>query len=144
LKTQFATLEVPPVTLPVGAAELIEEVSEGKITGEEDRYSKTDLWDFYANLEGSRQAIALLTPALQAKDPALLARIQTGFAELDTTLAPLRAGDGWKLYCLQNDPFPSTRCPAVTVTPATVDTLKAQLAGLSENVSLTAGTLGLT
>lgn len=144
LKTRFATLEVPPATVPVGAAELIEEVSEGKITGEEDRYSKTDLWDFNSNLEGSKAAIAALTPALQAKDPALLARIQQGFADLDATLAPLRAGDGWTLYCLQDDQYPSPRCPAVTVPPSTVDTLKAQLASLSENVSLTAGALGLT
>ena len=44
-------------------AELIEEVSEGKITGEEDRYSRTDLWDFDANVDGSRKLFELLTPA---------------------------------------------------------------------------------
>ena len=54
---------------PSGAAELIEEVSEGKITGEEDRYSHTDLWDFAANIEGSKQLIELLTPALEADRP---------------------------------------------------------------------------
>ena len=41
----MADLEIPPAAIPVGASELIEEVSLGKITGEEDRYSKTDLWD---------------------------------------------------------------------------------------------------
>jgi iron uptake system component EfeO len=54
LNQQMPTLEVKPVDVAVGAAELIEEVSEGKITGEEDRYSKTDLWDFDANLQGSQ------------------------------------------------------------------------------------------
>ena len=48
-------LEIPPAALAVGAAELIEEVSGGKITGEEDRYSHTDLWDFAANVDGSRE-----------------------------------------------------------------------------------------
>ncbi|MGH3614055.1 MAG: EfeM/EfeO family lipoprotein [Pseudonocardia sp.] len=144
LKTQFATLEVPPVAVPVGAAELIEEVSQGKITGEEDRYSKTDLWDFNANLEGSRAAIERLTPALRDADPALLEKIEKGFADLDASLAPLRVGDGWQLYCLEGDRFPSPRCTGVTVAPATIATLQAQLAGLSENVSLTAGVLGLT
>ena len=57
LKEQFATVEVKPVDVSTGAAELIEEVSEGKITGEEDRYSKTDLWDFDANLQGSQAAV---------------------------------------------------------------------------------------
>ncbi len=143
LKTQFATLEVPPVAVPVGAAELIEEVSSGKITGEEDRYSKTDLYDFNANLEGSRAAIDRLRPALAQADPALLQRIDTGFADLDRSLAPLRDGDGWKLYCLENDQYPSPRCPGVTVPQSTVDTLTAQLASLSEDVSLTAGALKL-
>jgi iron uptake system component EfeO len=143
LKTEFATLEVPPVAVPVGAAELIEEVSSGKITGEEDRYSKTDLYDFNANLEGSQAAIERLAPALREADPALLTRIETGFADLQTTLAPLRDGDGWKPYCLENDPYPSPRCPGVTVPQSTVDTLTAQLASLSENVALTAGVLKL-
>ena len=143
LKTQFAALEIPPVAVPVGAAELIEEVSSGKITGEEERYSKTDLWDFNANLEGSRAAIERLTPALQQADPALLQRIETGFADLQRTLEPLRDGDGWKLYCPENDQYPSPRCPGVTVPQSTVDTLTAQLASLSEDVALTAGALKL-
>ncbi|MGI9002553.1 MAG: EfeM/EfeO family lipoprotein [Pseudonocardia sp.] len=144
LQTQLATLEVPPVAVPVGAAELIEEVSQGKITGEEDRYSKTDLWDLAANLEGSQAAIERLAPALREADAALLAEIEKGFADLDATLAPLRVGDGWQLYCLENDQFPSPRCTEVTVPAATVTTMKAQLADLSENVSQTAGVLGLT
>lgn len=144
LKNEMADLELPPAAVAVGAAELVEEVSEGKITGEEDRYSKTDLWDFNANLEGSRQVIDLLTPALREADPGLLERINAGFAELDQTLLPLRDGDGWVPYCQENDPFPSPICQGeVTVTGDVIDLLKAQLAGLSENISLTAGALGL-
>ena len=143
LKEQMADLELPPAAVAVGAAELVEEVSQGKITGEEDRYSKTDLWDFNANLEGAREVIKLLTPALREADPELLDRINAGFAELDGSLAGLRDGDGWVLYCQENDPFPSPLCPEVTVTGETIDLLKAQLAGLSENISLTAGALGL-
>ena len=143
LKQQFAALEIPPVEVAVGASELIEEVSQGKITGEEDRYSKTDLWDFQANLEGSQAVIDKLGPALQATNPQLLADIKTGFAQLDASLAPLRAGDGWVLYCLQGDQYPSPRCPAVTVPPPLVDQLKAQLAAQSEKTSQTAGALGL-
>ena len=52
-----------------GAAELIEEVSEGKITGEEDRYSHTDLWDFAANIEGSKQLIMLLDARDRSRGP---------------------------------------------------------------------------
>jgi iron uptake system component EfeO len=144
LNTQMPTLEVAPRDVAVGAAELIEEVSEGKITGEEDRYSKTDLWDFDANLQGSQSAIERLTPALQEADPALLEKITKGFADLNATLQPLRRGDGWVLFCTENDPYPSPRCTGVTVDPPTIDKLKAQLAGLSENVSQVAGVLKLS
>lgn len=144
LKEQFPSVEVKPVDVATGAAELIEEVSEGKITGEEDRYSKTDLWDFDANLQGSQAAVDKLRPALEKADPELLANIMTGFADIDATLQPLRKGDGWVLYCTENDPYPSPRCTGVTVDPATVDKLKAQLAGLSENVSQIAGVLKLS
>jgi iron uptake system component EfeO len=144
LKDQFASVEVTPIDVTSGAADLIEEVSEGKITGEEDRYSKTDLWDFDANLQGSQAAIDKLKPALEKADPALLGKIESGFTELFATLAPLRRGGGWVLYCTEKDPYPSPRCTGVTIDPPTIDKLKAQLAGLSENVSQVAGVLKLS
>ena len=143
LKEQFATVEVKPVDVATGAAELIEEVSEGKITGEEDRYSKTDLWDFDANLQGSQAAVNKLSPALEKADPALLGKIDAGLNAVFDTMRPLRQGDGWVLFCTENDQYPSPRCPAVTVKPQVIDTLKAQLAGLSENLSQVSGVLKL-
>lgn len=145
LRDAIPDLELPPAVLAIGAAELIEEVSQGKITGEEDRYSKTDLWDFYANLEGSKALIRLLTPALEEAGPDLLASINAGFDELDGTLAPLRDGNGWVPYCQENDEYPSDEyCPdGATVSQSTVDQLKAQLANLSEHISQTAGALSL-
>lgn len=143
LRDEMPTIEIAPVDVPVGAAELIEEVSEGKITGEENRYAKTDLWDIDANLQGSQVAIDKLSPALMEADPALLGQITAGFNEISDTMRPLRRGDGWVLYCTENDLYPSPRCPEVTVPQQTVDTLKAQLAGLSEDVSQVAGVLGL-
>ncbi|TFV61036.1 EfeM/EfeO family lipoprotein [Mycobacterium sp. PS03-16] len=144
LQQQMPSVEVTPVDVSNGAAELIEEVSEGKITGEEDRYSKTDLWDFDANLQGSQAAVNRMAPALVQADPALLGKIEAGFSEIFATLGPLRRGEGWVLFCTENDPYPSPRCPEVTVDPATIDTLKAQLAGLSENLSQVSGVLKLT
>nr|WP_090345570.1 EfeM/EfeO family lipoprotein [Mycolicibacterium malmesburyense]CRL78057.1 periplasmic lipoprotein involved in iron transport [Mycolicibacterium malmesburyense] len=143
LKAQFPSVEVKPVDVSTGAAELIEEVSEGKITGEEDRYSKTDLWDFDANLQGARDAVAKLDPALVQADPALLGKIDAGLNSVFDTMRPLRRGDGWVLFCTENDPYPSPRCPEVTVTPDVIDKLKAELAGLSENLSQVSGVLKL-
>ena len=64
--------KLSPLQLANGAKELLDEVATGKITGEEDRYSHTDLWDFDANLEGSKAAIAALRPVLEERDPALV------------------------------------------------------------------------
>ena len=127
-----------------GAAELIEEVSEGKITGEEDRYSKTDLWDFDANLQGSQVAVDKLSGPLKDADAELLGKISAGFSQIFDTMRPLRQGDGWVNFCPEGSEFPSPRCPAVTVQPPVVDALKAQLAGLSENLSQVAGALKLS
>jgi iron uptake system component EfeO len=144
LKSGLETLEIPPAAVALGASDLIEEVSEGKITGEEDRYSKTDLWDFNANVQGAEHVVTVLTPALQDADPELLSRIQSGFEELEGSLAPLEKGNGWVLFCQQNDEYPSSLCPTPTVTQAQIDRMKAQLAGLSENLALVPGALGLS
>ena len=135
---------MPAGELRVGASELIEEVSLGKITGEEDRYSKTDLWDFAANVEGSRAAVEVLTPALKEADPELLASVQEGFDELEASLEPLRRGDGWAPYCQEDDPFHSDElCDGVTVDADTKAVLTAQLADLSERTADLAGALDL-
>ena len=87
--------------LTVGAQELIEEVAapDGKLSGEEDRYSGTDLYDFLANVEGSEALVDLLAPALEEADPELLATIREQFATLYEHLAELGSfEDGFVHY----------------------------------------------
>lgn len=98
LQTKVAPLELTPVQLANGAKELLDEVATGKITGEEDRYSHTDLWDFKANVEGSQAAVAALRPVIDAKDPALGPLLDQRFAAVDTLLENYRSGDGFVLY----------------------------------------------
>jgi len=90
--------KLSPLQLANGAKGLLDEVASGKITGEEDRYSHTDLWDFNANVEGSKAAIAALRPVLEERDAALVKTLDTEFANVDAALAKHRAGDGWKLH----------------------------------------------
>ncbi|MEU8817535.1 iron uptake system protein EfeO [Actinoplanes sp. NPDC048796] len=90
--------KLSPLQLANGAKGLLDEVASGKITGEEDRYSHTDLWDFNANVEGSKAAIASLRPVLEERDPALVKTLDTEFANVDSALAKYREGDGWKLH----------------------------------------------
>jgi iron uptake system component EfeO len=90
--------KLTPLQLANGAKALLDEVASGKITGEEERYSHTDLWDFNANLEGSKAAIAALRPALEQRSPDLVKQLDTEFANVETALGKHRAGDGWKLH----------------------------------------------
>ncbi|SCL60354.1 iron uptake system protein EfeO [Micromonospora chersina] len=90
--------KLTPLQLANGAKALLDEVASGKITGEEERYSHTDLWDFNANLEGSKAAIAALRPALEQRSPDLVKQLDTEFANVEAALGKHRAGDGWKLH----------------------------------------------
>jgi iron uptake system component EfeO len=65
LARKVRALRFQAAQLANGAVELLDEVAHSKITGEEDRYSHTDLSDFQANLAGSREAFDLLRPALE-------------------------------------------------------------------------------
>jgi len=90
------TLE--PLQLANGAKALLDEIATGKITGEEERYSHTDLWDFAGNLEDSRKAIDTLRPFLGKFDAKLVAEIDQRFAATQAELDTHRSGDGWVTY----------------------------------------------
>jgi iron uptake system component EfeO len=91
-------VSLEPLQLANGAKALLDEIATGKITGEEERYSHTDLWDFAGNLEGSKTAVGTLRPYLAKNDPDLLAELDQRFAETEAELAQYRDGDGWLLY----------------------------------------------
>lgn len=85
-----------------GAAALLEEIAVNKITGEENWWSGYDLWDFQANLEGSRIAFDLVAPIVEPKSDEgkkLVAEIETAFDDLQTELDKYgNYEDGFKLY----------------------------------------------
>lgn len=98
LAERVPTVELTPVSLANGAKELLDEVATGKITGEENRYAHTDLWDFKANIEGSQGAVAALRPVLDERDPELGPLLDERFAAVNDLLANYRVGDGFMLY----------------------------------------------
>ncbi|HEY1834418.1 MAG TPA: iron uptake system protein EfeO [Solirubrobacteraceae bacterium] len=101
LQRKVRTLRLQPAQLANGAVELMNEVTNSKITGEEDRYSHTDLSDFQGNLAGSREAFELLRPALrQTGNGALVSQIEQRFAAVQHGLDAYRRNTplGFALY----------------------------------------------
>ncbi|MFI1645867.1 iron uptake system protein EfeO [Streptomyces avidinii] len=83
--------EITPTSIANGAKELLDEVATGKVTGEEERYSHTDLVDFKANVEGAQKAYELLKPIASKNDPELVKQLDTQFAALTVLLDKYRA-----------------------------------------------------
>ncbi len=81
-----------------GAIGLMDEVASGKVTGEEEFWSHTDLWDFQANVDGATVLYGGVRDILLAKDADLATTLDTEFASLQTLLDAQRVGDGFRLY----------------------------------------------
>jgi iron uptake system component EfeO len=81
-----------------GAQGLLDEIAKSKITGEEDIFSHTDLWDFAANIQGSQTAVASVRPILDERNVDLGKRVDKGFTDVEALLAKYRQGDGFVLY----------------------------------------------
>lgn len=81
-----------------GSRGLLEEVATGKVTGEEEFWSRTDLWDFQANVDGAKVGYDGVRPLVEQKDPELAEQLDARFAELQELLDAQRSGDGFVLY----------------------------------------------
>ncbi|MEI5672478.1 MULTISPECIES: iron uptake system protein EfeO [unclassified Nocardioides] len=81
-----------------GSRGLLEEVATGKVTGEEEYWSRTDLWDFQANVDGAKVGYDGVRPLVEQKDAALAEQLDARFAELQELLDAERSGDGFVFY----------------------------------------------
>ena len=81
-----------------GAKELLDEVATGKVTGEEEAWSHTDLWDFQANVDGARLAYQALRPIVLIKDPELADTLDAQFTAIQTELDTYKTADGFQYY----------------------------------------------
>jgi iron uptake system component EfeO len=102
LQHLVGTVNLEPAQIANGAVDLMNEVSTSKITGEEDRYSHTDLSDFEANLEGSKAAYEALRPLLSGSQASLGHDLNRRFADVHRALALYDGddpvGNGFVLY----------------------------------------------
>jgi iron uptake system component EfeO len=130
LRARLETLEIEPRVMARGAGELIDEVAQSKMTGEEDRYSKLDLWSIDPNLEGSAKIVDLLRPVLTELDKAYVTALDGAYASVEGIIA--KYGDqatGFQTFD--------------SMSAADLKALQAGLASLSELLSELPGRLGL-
>lgn len=129
LQAEIDALTFPPSKVAGGAAVLIEEVAATKISGEEDRYSHTDLSDFQANIEGSQKIIDLFRPMIAEKNQALLDRADANFKQVNDILAKYKTAGGFETYDKLGE--------------ADRKALQAPINALAEDLAQLRGTLGL-
>ncbi|GGG91849.1 hypothetical protein E2558_06785 [Staphylococcus pragensis] len=98
LDAKADTLDITPKLMLQGSVDLLNEVSTSKITGEEEIYSHTDLYDFKANIEGAQKIYELFKPELVKKDKKLSDDIQKNFDKVNSLLDKYKDGDGFKDY----------------------------------------------
>ena len=112
-----------------GAQGLLDEVSKSKISGEEDIFSHTDLWDFNANVQGSQTAVGSVRPILDERNPDLGKRVDQRFAAVEALLLKLRAGDGFVFYDKVTEPQRQELSRAIDALSAEVSQVQGVIAG---------------
>ncbi|MFE2440991.1 iron uptake system protein EfeO [Streptomyces sp. NPDC021218] len=95
---RVGTADITPTGMANGAKELLDEVQTGKVTGEEERYSHTDLVDFEGNVEGAETSYKLLKPVASKNDPELTKDLDKQFAAVGKLLDKYREGEGFVSY----------------------------------------------
>ena len=99
LKAKVATVEVTPDLMVTGAVDLLNEVATQKITGEEEIFSHTDLYDFKANIEGAEEIFKIFKPLIEKKDSKLAKDLVEKFATINGLLDKYKTDDKhYKLY----------------------------------------------
>ncbi|WP_010307411.1 iron uptake system protein EfeO [Kurthia senegalensis] len=94
LRARVETVDVTPDMMITGAVDLLNEVSTSKISGEEDIYSHTDLYDFKANIEGAEKIFEILEPSITEKDQALADNLTDKFKKVNDLLDQYKTKDG--------------------------------------------------
>ncbi|NMH31633.1 EfeM/EfeO family lipoprotein [Streptococcus sanguinis] len=99
LKAKIATVEVTPDMMLTGAVDLLNEVATSKITGEEEVFSHTDLYDFRANIEGAEKIFELFKPLIKDKDEKLVKTLELEFKNVNSLLDKhMTDSENYKLY----------------------------------------------
>jgi iron uptake system component EfeO len=96
LLTLVSAAQYNPLEMASGATDLINEAGTNKISGEEERYSNTDLPVFEANVQASMQVIDLLSPYLQTKAASTVSLIKQRHDAVQSLLTKYQVKPGYE------------------------------------------------
>ncbi len=130
LRKRITALALPPEKVVGGAAVLMEEVAATKISGEENRYAHTDLWDFRGNFDGAYKIVELVRPLIAKDEAAFLKKVDANFNRVNNILGKYKEGDGYMLYEKLTEADRKVLAAAINTLAEDLSTLRAKL-GLS-------------
>lgn len=81
-----------------GSKELLDEIVDTKLSGEEEVWSHTDLSDFQGNIDGAKVAYENVRPILDKNDPELSKKLETNFATVQGLLNKHKTGQEFKTF----------------------------------------------
>lgn len=132
----IADNQITVATVSNGASGLLEEIAVGKVTGEENWWSHYDLYDFQANLEGSRIAFDLVAPIAErkgAEGEKLVQEINAEFDKLQQLLSKYGSLDkGFVLYDTVDAQQQKELTAQIDATREPLSKLTATVLGISE------------
>ena len=79
LQQKVASVDLEPAQIASSAGELLRQTSHAAVTGGLEPYSRTDLYDISANVEGTKAATDALRPLLDKVDPEAAKKIDDQF-----------------------------------------------------------------
>lgn len=111
-----------------GAINLLEEVAGSKITGEEELWSQTDLYDFEANVQGAQVAYGYVKDMAEETEPGSTEKIDTAFTNMFDVLHQYGSlEDGYPAYGSLTD-------DQVKELSDTLNALRLEMGDLTHNV----------
>ena len=125
LRKEIKNVKLDPTQIVAGSMELLNEAAISKVTGEEERYSKMDLVDLAANVEGSEAVYRAILPALTSKNKGLAKKIDDQLLSMKKTLSKFQEND--------------TYLPYNQLSKGDVRSISQELSLLSEQMAQTAG-----
>ncbi|KHO18307.1 peptidase M75 [Mycolicibacterium setense] len=111
---------IGPAEFISGAQRVLDEMAASAITGQEDVFSHTDLWDFQANLDGSRIAVGSVRPIVDERRPDFGVQIDQAFAKVEGVLDSHHWNDGFVYYDSVTEPERQELSQAIVALSAVV------------------------